>query len=286
MHAKLFSATAALLFAATLLAPAASAQATAFQCIASSVGPGGSNVVIYVSQMISGDTSQRATLTAAWGAYVKGAYRLETLAPTVCRPYGTDPAVQQRVLTAEQNAWQKKGMNVVQVNWTPEQKNNSAQNANTNPYATAAPPADAGSKDAPAADAKDDAKNAAPPADAGPQPRSSYCYSDDKKPTIYFSDAFDTVDLPSPKAWSNAFLKFLVQKYTYKGTVTCKDSDTIFNAQSAIRDQKDALAGKETVDTDWTYQPPAPGDPAAAADAPADTPAPKKKSAAKPSPQN
>jgi hypothetical protein len=258
------------------LAPAARAQATAFQCIASSVGPGGSNVVIYVSQMISGDTSQRATLTAAWGAYVKGAYRLETLASTVCSPFGTDPAVQQRVLTAEQNAWQKKGMNIVQVNWTPGQNQNAKQNSNTNPYATAAPPADAGSKDPPAADAKDDAKNAAPPADAGRQPRSSYCYSDDKKPTIYFSDAFDTVDLTSPKAWSIAFLKFLVQKYSYKGTVICKDSDTIFNAQSAIRDQKDALAGKETIDTDWTYQPPAPGDPAAVADAPADTPAPKK----------
>ncbi len=266
-------AVAALLFAATFSAPAASAQATAFQCMATSVGPGGTNVVIYVSQMINGDTSQRATLTAAWGEYVKGAYKLETLASTTCNPFGTDPATQQRVLNAEQNAWQKRGMNVVQVNWAPGQKPNTGSNANSNPYATAAPDksADAGNG-APAADAKD----APPPAaDPGPQPRTSYCYSDDKKPTVYFSDAFDTVDLPDPKVWTNAFAKFLVTKYAYKGSVTCKDGDTVFNVQSTIRDQKDSLTGKQTVDTDWTYEPPAPGDPTPA-DAAAATPAPKK----------
>ncbi len=278
MNVKLSLRTVAVLFMAALSAPAASAQATAFQCMATSVGPGGTNIVIYVSQMISGDTSQRATLTAAWGAYVKGAYQLETLASTVCNPFGTDPATQQRVLNAEQNAWQKRGMNVVQVNWTPGQKSNSASNPNTNPYATAAPPADAAPKDAPAANQPaGDAQAAPPPADAGPQPRTSYCYSDDKKPTVYFSDAFDTVDLPNPNAWVNAFAKFLTQKYAYKGTVKCKDGHTIFNVQSTIRDQKDSLTGKQTVDTDWTYEPPAPGDPAVAdAAAPAAPPAPKK----------
>lgn len=264
-------AAAAILCILALAAPHASAQATAFQCMAVSAGPGGSNIVIYVSQMIPGDTSQKATLAAGFGKFIQGSYHLESLASTTCSPFGTDPATQQRILAAEQNAWQKKNMNVVQVTWQLGQENKPAQNANTNPYATTAPPADAASKDAPPADPKD----AAPPAAAGPQPRTSYCYSDDKKPTIYFSDAFDTVDLPSPKAWSNAFLKFLAQKYTYKGTVTCKDTDTIFNAQSAIRDQKDALTGKQAVDTDWTYEPPAPGD-TAATDAPADAPAPKK----------
>ena len=256
------------------LAPRAYAQGGGpFQCIASSTA--GGHITMYVSQMIpSGGAKPSPAVNSAWGDYVKSSYHLDQLSSAVCNQMSADPSIQQRVINAEQNAWQKNNIQLVQVNWTPGQNQNANQNSNTNPYATAAPPADAGSKDAPAADAKDDAKNAAPPADAGPQPRTSYCYSDDKKPTIYFSDAFDTVDLPSAKAWANAYLKFLVQKYSYKGTVTCKDSDTIFDAQSAIRDQKDALTGKETVDTDWTYQPPAPGDPAAAADAPADTPAP------------
>ncbi len=277
-----FAAAAALLFGAALAAPAASAQATAFQCMATSVGPGGQNVVIYVSQMISGDMSQRPTLTAAWGQYVQSTYQLASLASTLCNPFGTDPATQQRVLAAEQNAWQKRNMNIVQVNWVPGQKPKSADDSNTNPYATAAPdkaanaaPKDAASKDAPAADAP-------APADAGPPPRATYCYSDEKKPTIYFSDAFDTADLPNPNVWVNGFAKFLAQKYTYKGAVSCKDSDTIFNAQGAIRDQKDTLQGKQTVDTEWTYEPPAPGDPAPADAAPAATPAPKKTTTHKP----
>jgi hypothetical protein len=280
MNVKLSLGTVALLFAATLAAPAASAQATAFQCMATSVGPGGSNIVIYVSQMIQGDMSQRATLTGAWGQYVQSTYQLASLASSLCNPFGTDPATQQRVLAAEQNAWQKKGMNIVQVNWLPGQKPKSASNPNTNPYATAAPPADAaGDGKAPAGDAK----AAPPPPDPGPQPRTSYCYSDDKKPTIYFSDAFDTVDLPNPNAWVNAFAKFLTTKYAYKGTVTCKNGDTVFNVQSTIRDQKDSLTGKQSVDTEWTYEPPAPGDPAAAdAAAPAATPAPKKATTHKP----
>jgi len=255
-------AAAAILIVLALAAPSAPAQATSFQCIATSVVPGARQATIYVSQLIAGDTSQREMLTGAWGAFVKTGYRLETVAAAVCQPFGTDPAAQQRVLAAEQSGWQRAGMNVVQVNWSPGQSGNTAPRANTNPYATAEPP-----KDAPPAGAQ----AAPPPADAGPQPRTSYCYSDDKKPTVYFSDAFDTADLPSSKAWSTAFSKMLAEKYAYKGTVTCKDGDTIFNVQSTIRDQKDALQGKQTVDTDWTYEPPAPGDPA-----PADAPAPAK----------
>ena len=86
----------------------------------------------------------------------------------------------------------------------------------------------------------------------------SYCYSDDRKPTIYFSDAFDTAGLPSSTAWSTAFTKMLAQKYAYKGAVTCKTVATIVSAQSAMRDQRDSLQGKQFIDTDWTYEPPAP----------------------------
>jgi hypothetical protein len=285
MYVKLFLGTAALLSVAALAAPAAGAQQDGpFQCLATSTD--GGHITMYLSQMIpSGGAAPSAAINTAWGDFVKAAYKVQNLSTAICRQLPADPDAQQRVQDAYQKAASRGSMQLVNVNGAPGQNKKPDQNPNTNPYAAAAPPADAKSKDAPAVDPQ-----AAPPADAGPQPRSSYCYSDDKKPTIYFSDAFDTVDLPSPKAWANAYLKFLVQKFSYKGTVTCKDSDTIFNAQSAIRDQKDALTGKETIDTDWTYTPPAPGDPAAAAaDAPADTPAPtppKKKSAAKPSPQN
>ena len=166
------------------------------------------------------------------------------------------------------------------MNWSRgSSRQYNAPKANTNPYATAQPPAGPAPKDAPPADAQ----AAPPPADPGPQPRTSYCYSDDKKPTVYFSDAFDTADSPSSTAWSTAFTKILAQKYAYKGTVTCKDGDTIFNVQSTIRDQKDALQGKQTVDTDWTYEPPAPGDPAPAnAAAPANSTPPKRATTHKP----
>jgi hypothetical protein len=283
MDVKLSLGTAALLFAAAIAAPNASAQqgAGAFQCIATAVAPGSTRATIYVSGMVPGDQSQRVAMNNAWSAYVRGAYPQENFSTTICNPGTTDPANQQRVIATEQSAWQRAGMQVVFVNWQPgQQPGNNAPKAHTNPYDDVPPPGDKGgaaasgdkSKDAPAADAQ----NAPPPADPGPQPRSSYCYSDEKKPTIYFSDAFDTVDLPDPNVWVNAFAKFLTQKYAYKGAVTCKDTDTIFNAQGAIRDQKDGLQGKQTVDTDWTYEPPAPGDPAAADPAPAAKPAPKK----------
>ncbi|MGA8768490.1 MAG: hypothetical protein WB559_15840 [Candidatus Acidiferrales bacterium] len=258
-------AAAAILIIFALATPSAPAQqgTGAFQCIATAVVPGSSHATIYVSGMVPGDQSQRIAMTNAWSAYVRGAYPQQNFSTTLCNPGTADPANQQRVIAAEQSAWQRAGMEVVFVNWQPgQQPGNNAPKANTNPYATTEPP-----KDAPAAGAQ----AAPPPADPGPQPRTSYCYSDDKKPTVYFSDAFDTADLPSSKAWSTAFSKMLAEKYAYKGTVTCKDGDTIFNVQSTIRDQKDALQGKQTVDTDWTYEPPAPGDPA-----PADAPAPAK----------
>jgi hypothetical protein len=250
-----------------------------FQCLATSTA--GGHVTMYLSQMIpSGGAAPSPAINTAWGDFVKAAYKLDTLASAVCRQMPADPAMQQRVQDAYQRAASRGSMQLVNVNWTPGQNRRPDQNSNTNPYATAAPPANAAAKDAPAGDTQ----TAAPPANQGPAPRATYCYSDDKKPTIYFSEAFDTADLPNPKAWVNAFTKMLVQKYMYKGMVTCKDSDTIFNAQNAIRDQKDTLTGKQFVDTDWTYEPPAPGDAAADADTPAPTPA-KKKAAARP-PQN
>jgi hypothetical protein len=271
-----FAAAAALLFAAAIAAPAASAQQVtgAFQCIATAMVPGSSHASIYVSGMVPGDQSQRVAMNNAWSAYVRGAYPQQNFSTTICNPGTTDPANQQRVLAAEQSAWQRAGMQVVFVNWQPgQQPGNNAPKAHTNPYDDVAPPGDKGgaaaagdkSKDAPAADDKD----AAPPADAGPPPRASYCYSNDKLPTVYFSDAFDTAELPNPKAWSAAFNKMLADKYAYKGIVICKDGDTIFNVQGTIRDQKDALTGKQTVDTEWTYEPRAPGEPVPADAAPA-----------------
>jgi hypothetical protein len=272
-----------LIFLAFLAPGIASAQQAEgpFQCLATSTA--GGHVTMYLSQMIpSGGAAPSAAINTAWGDFVKAAYKLDTLASAVCRPMPADPAIQQRVQDAYQRAASRGSMQLVNVNWTPGQNRKPDQTSNTNPYATAAPPAAAAPKDAPAGDTQ----IAAPPADSGPPPRATYCYSDDKKPTIYFSDAFDTADLPNPKAWVNAFTKLLVQKYMYKGIVTCKDSDTIFNAQNAIRDQKDTLTGKQFVDTDWTYEPPAPGDAAAAADANTPAPAPAKKKAAAKPPQN
>jgi len=264
----------AMLSILAIAAPAASAQTGAAQCIATYVAPGSRTATIYVSQVVP-THGQAAALNGAWGMFVQSTYHLEKLAQATCNAFGADPAQQQRVLAAEQNAWAKNNLQVVQVNWTMGQPARS--NSRTNPYASAAPPGDApkdappkdapgnnangndaGGKDAPPKDAG--AADAAPPPDQDPRPRASYCYSDDTKPTVYFSDPFDTADLPSSKAWSSAFSKFLTQKYMYKGAVTCKDQPTISKVMSAVLDQKDTLQGKQTVDTDWTYQPPAPGE--------------------------
>jgi len=277
-------AAACFLPAFALAAPAVRAQRDtgAFQCIATAVVPGSSHATIYFTGIIAGE-GDRIAMSNAWSAYVRAAYPQENFSTTMCNPGSADPATQQRALNAEQSAWQRAGIQVVMVNWRPgQQPGNNAPKANTNPYAAAQPPPPADApKDAPAAGGGADQN--APPADAGPQPRASYCYSDDKKPTVYFSDAFDTADLPNPNAWVNAFVKMLAAKYMYKGIVTCKDGDTIFNVQSAIRDQKDALQGKQFVDTEWTYEPP----PAGQEPPPDDTPAapPKKSTARKAAPK-
>ena len=236
-----------------LAAPRASAQANAgaFQCIATSVEAG--HATIYVSQMMPGDASQRAALTSAWSAYVHAAYPQQTISSAVCNPTSADPSIQQRVLSAEQNAWQKGGLQVVQVNWNPAQQGRRAPNPSTNPYADA-PPAKDSKGEAPADKTKDNDADAAP---TGPPPRASYCYSDDKKPTVYFSDPFDTQGLPSASIWQKAFSAMLAQKYSYKGIVTCKDKATIVDVQSVILEQKDGLQGKQLIDTDWSYEPPA-----------------------------
>jgi len=246
---------AVLLLAPAFAAPLALAQNSgAFQCMATAVVPGSNHATIYVTAMIPADADGIA-MNNAWSAYVRAAYPQQNFSTTICNPSSADPAIQQRVLATEQTAWQRSGIEVVMVNWRlGQQPGNNAPKSNTNPYAAVEPPADAQKKDAPPPDQQN-----APPADAGPQPRASYCYSDDKKPTIYFSDAFDTADLPNPKAWQAAFVKMLADKYMYKGIVTCKDGDTIFNVQNTIRDQKDTLQSKQLIDTDWTYEPPPPG---------------------------
>jgi hypothetical protein len=252
-----------------------------FQCIATSTA--GGHITMYLSQMIpSGGAAPSAAINKAWGDFVKAAYKLDTVTSAVCRQMSADPAIQQRVQDAYQRAAQRGNMQLVNVNWTPGQDHTSDQNQKTNPYAAAPPPANGAGKDAPPADNQ----NQQPAQDQGPQPRASYCFSDPKKPTVYFSEAFDTADIQNPDDWVNAFIKMLVDKYKYKGAVTCNDTDTIFNAQGAIRDLKDTLNGKQLIDTDWTFEPPAPGDAAAANTDTAAPPPAKKKAAAKPAPQN
>jgi len=253
MKASLAAASLFSIFVLPLAAPHASAQqnAGAFQCIATSVEAG--HATIYVNQIMPGDASQRAALTSAWSAYVHAAYPQQTISSAVCNPTSADPTNQQRMIAMETNAWQKGGLQVVQVNWNPAQQGRRAPNSHTNPYADAEPAKDS-KGDAPADKPKDDSADTAP---SGPPPRASYCYSDDKKPTIYFSDPFDTQGLPSPAAWQKAFSAMLAQKYSYKGIVTCKDKATIVDVQSIILEQKDALQGKDLIDTNWSYEPPA-----------------------------
>jgi hypothetical protein len=267
-----------------LFAPFASAQMDgSFQCIAMSTD--GGHATMFLSQLIpSGGAAPSAAMNSAWGDFVKAAYKVQNLSSAMCRPTPSDPAMQQRVQEAYQKAASRGSMQLVNVNWTPGQNNKQEQNPNTNPYAAVGGGDKGGGKDAPPADNKD----AAPAQDQGPQPRASYCFSDQKKPTIYFSDAFDTADVQNPDDWVNAFIAMLVDKYKYKGSVNCNDTDTIFNAQNAIRDLKDTLNGKELVDTNWSYDPSqAPPPP------PAEAPPPKKKAPAKsttpkpaPAPQN
>jgi hypothetical protein len=278
----------AVAFLVVFFASIASAQGGGpFQCMATSTD--GGHVTMYLSQMFpSGGAAASPALNQQWSDYVKGAYRLQNVASAVCRVLPADPAMQQRVQDAYQRAAQGGRLQLVNVNWTPgqNQNQNSAQNSNTNPYAAVGGGdkgggngSNAGGKDAPPADNQNQ-QAAQDQGNQGPQPRASYCFSDQKKPTVYFSDAFDTADIQNPDDWVNAFVRMLVDKYKYKGTVTCNDSDTIFNAQNAIRDLKDTMNGKQLVDTDWSYDP-------SQAPPPADTPPPappKKKTTAKPAP--
>jgi hypothetical protein len=156
--------------------------------------------------------------------------------------------MQERVLAAEETSWKNQGWEVVHVNWRPGQAG-AAPGSAASLYSASPNPSGIGEAHTPSAQPT--------AASAAGEPSASYCYSDDRKPTIYFSDAFDTAGLPSSAAWSTAFTKLLAQKYTYKGVVTCKTVTTIVTAQSAMRDQRDALQGKQFIDTDWTYEPPA-----------------------------
>ena len=253
-----FAATAVLLLFVFMLAAqsAPAQQMDAGQCIATSVTPGASQITIYVSQIIPVQGVRPASLSGAWGTYVKAQYHLDTISSAICQPFSSNPAIQERVLAAEENAWGKQGMNVVHVVWRPGQAASSNSGSGTSMYGTAAGPGGAAAAPPPPS---------APPEPSGPEPRASYCYSDTAKPTIYFSDPFDTAGLPSDKAWSAAFSKMLAQKYSYKGTVTCKNTATIVSAQSAMLEQRDKLQDKQIVDTDWSYEPPpAPADSSAA----------------------
>jgi len=233
------------LFILALVAPNAFAQPTGVaQCNATSAA--GGHVTIYVSQLIPTLGVSIAALNGAWREYIQSTYKLQTLASAVCQPMSADPAIQQRVLAMEESAWQKQGLELVHVTW---QLGQHMLGSDRNPYTTPE-----------VAAAAAPARHNASPAPTGPQLRASYCYSDDKKPTVYFSDPFDTAGLPSAAAWQTAFSKMLAQKYGYKGSVTCKDKDTIVSVQGAILEQKDGLQGKQFVDTDWTYEPPASND--------------------------
>ncbi|HUA00208.1 MAG TPA: hypothetical protein VMB02_07755 [Candidatus Aquilonibacter sp.] len=245
-------ALAAVLSIAALVAPCAPAQEMrSFQCIATSVTPGTSHITIYVSQLIPMELSQHAALAGAWAAYVKATYHTATISSTVCQPFGPNSTIQEQALAAEENAWKRQGWDVEHITWRPGQSPGASSAASL--YSAAPGPANA------AAPAPAPAAAAPPPAPAGPETRASYCFSDDRKPTIYLSDPFDTAGLPSAGAWSTAFTKFLAQKYSYKGTVTCKNAATIVAVQSLILDQRnDAWQGKQIVETDWTYEPPAP----------------------------
>lgn len=237
-----------LVFSAT---PTQAQQERTFHCIAMSVAPGGGHNTMYVSQVFPMDISQHAVISGAWATYIKSTYHLQTISTAACQPLSVNSTMQERVLAAEETSWKNRGWEVVRVNWRPGQSG-AAPGSAASLYSAAPSPAGVGEPHAPSAQP--------PVASGAPEPSASYCYSDDRKPTIYFSDAFDTAGLPSSTAWSTAFTKMLAQKYAYKGTVTCKTVNTIVTAQSAMRDQRDALQGKQFIDTDWTYEPPAPAD--------------------------
>ena len=246
-----FAAAATLSILLMFVTPCTSTQAQqmrTFHCIAMSVAPGGGHNTMYVSQVFPMEISQHAAINGAWATYIKSTYHLQTVSSTACQPLSVNSTMQERVLAAEETSWKNQGWEVVHVNWRPGKAGASASSA-ASLYSAAPSPPGIGEPHSPTA-------QPAVATGAG-EPSASYCYSDDRKPTIYFSDAFDTAGLPSSTAWSTAFTKMLAQKYAYKGTVVCKTVATIVSAQSAMRDQRDALQGKQFIDTDWTYEPPA-----------------------------
>lgn len=253
-----FAAIGALVLCCAGSSGATAQQVRNFQCMATAVAqaaPGTTpHVTMYVSQLIPMDASQHQALNGAWAKYVKETYHLESTSGMHCTPFAASAAMQEQVMAAQESAWARQGWQVVHVNWRPGQAGSSSGSAaSIYGAAGAAPPA------APAA-----AETAG--SHKEPEPRASYCYSDDRKPTVYFSDAFDTAGLPSSKAWSTAFSKMLAEKYNYKGTVTCKDSGTILSVNHLMLEQKDKLQGKQIVETNWTFDPssvPAPKNPVA-----------------------
>jgi hypothetical protein len=249
---KISFATAAVLSILSVGVSGASAQQMrSFQCIATSVTPGASHITIYVSQLIPMELSEHTALAGAWATYIKATYHTATISSTSCQPFGMNSTIQEQALTAEENAWKRQGWDVVHVTWRPGQSASSS----TSMYSAGPAPAGA------AAPPPEPAAAPPPAATTGPEPRASYCFSDDRKPTIYLSDPFDTAGLPSSAAWSTAFTKFLAQKYGYKGTVACKNAATIVAVQSLVLDQRNgAWQNKQIIDTDWTYEPPAHGD--------------------------
>jgi hypothetical protein len=251
---KLSFAAAAILSILALVAPSASTQAQqmrTYHCVATSVKPGGGHVTIYVSQVFPMALTQHMAMDGAWATYIKATYHLATLSTTNCEQFGTNPTMQERFLAAEETSWKNQGWEVVHVTWKPGQAGAPASAAS---LYSAAP--------GPPGISEPHTTGAAQPAasSAGSEPSASYCYSDGRKPTIYFSDAFDTAGLPSSAAWSTAFSKMLAQKYSYKGTVACKTVTTIVSAQTTMREQRDALPAKQFIDTDWTYEPPTAAD--------------------------
>src|SRR6185437_4462052 len=185
-------------------------QMRTFHCIAMSLAPGGGHNTMYVSQVFPMEIGQRSAISGAWATYIKSTYHLQTISTTGCHPLSVNSTMQERVLAAEETSWKNQGWEVVRVNWRPGQAS-AAPGSAASLYAAAPAPPGVGEPHTPSGQ---------PAAASGAgEPSASYCYSDDRKPTIYFSDAFDTAGLPSSAAWSDAFTKMLAQKYAYKGTV-------------------------------------------------------------------
>ena len=248
-----------------LTAPGASAQeGTASHCYATTVAPITSQVTIYVSQLMPMEVSQQLVLDGLWSSFVRAAYPREHIVESHCERFGPNAAMQQRAIAAEEALWSTRGYSVVHVTMGTMGPGNSAPAESI--YAAAPGPAGVGARVAPSPEA--------PVASQAAEPSASYCFSDERKPTMYFSDAFDTAGMPTSAAWSTPFKAFLAQKYGYSGQVTCKSTDTIVSAQRMIRNQREGLPGKEFIETDWTYEPPAPGDSNPAAPAATPTPPP------------